>query len=254
MTSTSTTRVTRVVVAGVLVAIVGLFVVRQRRPEPQVLPTTSVVLVEAFGCKRTATRTVATAIARTEAGTPLFLTVAHGVAGQDLIEVVGNGGRFAADVVAINTEWDLAILAPRERDASALAEIQPVDRGTAVAGEARLIVFPNDGATGTMQQQRPARIVKRTRIRTEDIYLRDVAEDRLRPGLEVRVEVNVGDSGGPLFANDGSLVGIIWGTSRKTPGRSWATRIEAADELIAAAQVQLGDSRDTPLGLVACAP
>ncbi|NDC91652.1 MAG: hypothetical protein EB089_07355, partial [Acidimicrobiia bacterium] len=71
---------------------------------------------------------------------------------------------------------------------------------------------------------------RRLKINTQDIYLR---EKTTRPGLEVELDVEVGNSGGPLLNKSGELVGIVWSTSRIVENRSWATRSEAVTKLLA---------------------
>ena len=79
---------------------------------------------------------------------------------------------------------------------------------------------------------REAKIKRRLKINTQDIYLNNKTS---RPGLEVELEVKVGNSGGPLINKSGEVVGIVWSTSRVVKNRSWATRSEAVTALLAAA-------------------
>ena len=48
-----------------------------------------------------------------------------------------------------------------------------------------------------------------------------------RPVLELRSEVEPGDSGAPVLTSDGRLVGVVFAESRSQPGRAWA--IDASD-------------------------
>jgi S1-C subfamily serine protease len=48
-----------------------------------------------------------------------------------------------------------------------------------------------------------------------------------RPVLELRSEVEPGDSGAPVLTSSGRLVGVVFAKSRARPGRAWA--IDASD-------------------------
>ena len=48
-----------------------------------------------------------------------------------------------------------------------------------------------------------------------------------RPVLELRSEVEPGDSGAPVLTSSGRLVGVVFARSRSRPGRAWA--IDASD-------------------------
>ena len=78
----------------------------------------------------------------------------------------------------------------------------------------------------------PAEIRRRTTIRTTDIYREG---EHLRPGLELRADVEAGESGGGLIGADGDLLGLVWATSRERDDRAWGMPIEALDPLLAAA-------------------
>lgn len=198
----------------------GLFIYTQsddRQPE-----TASVVLITSSGCRSAETRTVGTII---EGG--FVLTVAHGVAGQTSNRVTTSAGdNFQATIVAIDIEQDLALLAIDSAPQS--QNFVPVELAPAKAGELVSFVAFDD------QQQftRDAKIKRRLRINTQDIYLGNMVA---RPGLEVELEVSVGNSGGPLINNSGQLVGIVWSTSRVVKNRSWGTRSEAVATLLTSA-------------------
>jgi S1-C subfamily serine protease len=48
-----------------------------------------------------------------------------------------------------------------------------------------------------------------------------------RPVLELRSEVEPGDSGAPVLTSSGRLVGVVFAKSRSRPGRAWA--VDASD-------------------------
>lgn len=182
----------------------------------------AVVLITSTGCRSAETRTVGTII---EGG--FILTVAHGVAGQALNQITtANGTVFEATIAAIDIDLDLALLNVEGVTESQLSA--PLRLVSAKPGERVSFVAFND------QQQfiRDAKIKRRLKINTQDIYLKNKTS---RPGLEVELDVNVGNSGGPLINKSGEVVGIVWSTSRVVKNRSWATRSEAVTALLAEA-------------------
>ena len=155
------------------------------------------------------------------------MTVAHGVAGQALNQITtANGTVFEATIAAIDIDLDLALLNVEGVTESQLSA--PLRLVSAKPGEGVSFVAFND------QQQfiRDAKIKRRLKINTQDIYLKNKTS---RPGLEVELSVNVGNSGGPLINKSGEVVGIVWSTSRVVKNRSWATRSEAVTALLAEA-------------------
>jgi hypothetical protein len=48
-----------------------------------------------------------------------------------------------------------------------------------------------------------------------------------RPVLELRIEVEHGDSGAPVLTPSGRVIGVVFARSRSRPGRAWA--IDASD-------------------------
>jgi S1-C subfamily serine protease len=48
-----------------------------------------------------------------------------------------------------------------------------------------------------------------------------------RPVLELRSEVEPGDSGAPVLTSSGRVVGVVFARSRSRPGRAWA--VDASD-------------------------
>src|SRR5262249_19054049 len=58
--------------------------------------------------------------------------------------------------------------------------------------------------------------------------------DHLRPGFEIAADVKAGDSGGGIVGADGSLLGLVWATSREVDGQAWALPVEAIDPLMSA--------------------
>ncbi len=140
--------------------------------------------------------------------------MAHAVAGEDEILVDGR----SAVVVAIDTVLDAAVLRVDGLDA------EEAERRDYADGEE--VSLYTDG-------QQPAEVTRRVTIRTSDIY-RD--GEHARPALDIVADVRAGDSGAPIVGEDGSVLALVWATSRRTDDRAWALPIEAIEPLIAAAQ------------------
>jgi S1-C subfamily serine protease len=169
----------------------------------------------------------------------LILTVAHGVVGQTLNQITtARGTVFEASIAAIDIELDLALLKLKDVSESQLST--PLRLAPAEPGERVSFVAFNE------QQQfiRDAKIKRRLKINTQDIYLENKTS---RPGLEVELEVNVGNSGGPLINKYGEVVGIVWSTSRVVNNRSWATRSEAVSALLATTSANTSPINDKAL-------
>lgn len=155
------------------------------------------------------------------------LTVAHVVAGADSITVTDAGGaEHAATVAAIDTDLDLAVLDVPGLGVTSveLASLGAGDMGTA----------SGVGTGGAFVWTIERTVV----IRFADIYGEGAHE---RPGYELEATIERGDSGAGLFAEDGSLGGVVFATSRRDPARAWATDIAAAADLLA-----LAGEADTP--------
>ena len=153
------------------------------------------------------------------------MTVAHGVAGQTSTSITTiNGQVLNAKVVATDINLDLALIYVDSTRST--TNLIPLKFADAVEGsETRFVAFED-----SKQFVLSAKIKKILRINTEDIYLKNKIS---RPGLEVETRVVVGNSGGPLINHKDEIVGLVWATSRTEKNLAWATRIEAADKLLA---------------------
>ena len=177
-------------------------------------------MITSIGCKSSPTQTVGTVI-----GKDLIVTVAHGVAGQTSTSITTiNGQVLNAKVVAIDINLDLALIYVDSTKST--TNLIPLKFADAVEdSETRFVAFED-----SQQFAISAKIKKILRINTEDIYLKNKIS---RPGLEVEARVVVGNSGGPLINHKDEIVGLVWATSRTEKNLAWATRIEAADKLLA---------------------
>jgi S1-C subfamily serine protease len=184
-------------------------------------PTESVVAIGATGCRRTSTRAVGVVVAD-----ELVVTVAHAVAGESEIRVVTPDGReLEGTVAAIDTDLDAAVIRIDGIDLS------PLPRRAYGGNHEVSLLTAAHGAV----QSAPVEILRRVTVRTSDIYREG---EHLRPGFELRADVEAGDSGGGLVDGDGELVGLVWATSRERPDRAWAMPIEAFDPLLDAARAR----------------
>jgi S1-C subfamily serine protease len=138
----------------------------------------------------------------------LVMTNAHVVAGtaQTGVEVVGRRGRVQeldAEVVLYDPAVDLAVLRVPGLDAEPL----PFDPTPAAAGDDAIIVgYPLDGPyTATA-----AKVRSMIRLKGPNIY--DDGEVT-REVYTVRAVVRSGNSGGPMLAPDGRVIGVVFGAA-----------------------------------------
>lgn len=138
----------------------------------------------------------------------LVMTNAHVVAGtaETGVEVVGRRGRVQeldAEVVLYDPEVDVAVLRVPDLDADPL----DFDAQAASAGDDAIIVgYPLDGPyTATA-----AKVRSMIRLKGPDIY--DDGEVT-REVYTVRAVVRSGNSGGPMIAPDGRVIGVVFGAA-----------------------------------------
>lgn len=181
-------------------------------------PADAVVAIRANGCRPTPTRAVGMVV-----DDELVMTVAHAVAGESEITVsTPDGRRLRGVVAAIDTALDAAMIRVDGLDLPALRREQ-------YDGRADITLWTEDDG---VVHSAPVEVRRRATVRTTDIYREG---EHLRPGLELRADVEAGDSGGGLVDAHGALLGMVWATSRRTEDRAWALPIEALDPLLAAA-------------------
>lgn len=133
----------------------------------------------------------------------LVLTNAHVVAGaRELTVRLSTGREASAEVVAFDADRDLAVL-----EADTL-EVPRLPLGTASARDEVAIV----GHPGGQLHPRtaPGRIEQRRTARGRDIYGLDETE---REVLFLAARLQPGDSGGPVVAATGDLVGLVFAIS-----------------------------------------
>jgi len=203
----------RVAVVLTLVAVGGCASAHAERVDP----TKSVVVIQATGCRPFPNSAVGMVV-----GDGLVATVAHAVAGESDIGVVTPDGRtLHGKVAAIDTALDAAVLRVGALD------LHPLTRRPYKTGEPVRLVRAANGDTSST----PIAIQRRVTVRTTDIYRQG---DHLRPGFEIAADVKAGDSGGGIVGADGSLLGLVWATSREVDDQAWALPVEAIEPLISA--------------------
>ncbi len=164
----------------------------------------------------------------------LVATNAHVVAGSESLEVVldGGGSRLAAQLVAIDTGTDLALLRVPGLNRT------PVPLGTPEDGTAAAVF----GYPGGQDQLRiaPAVVADHQVALGRDIYDRNVASREI---LLLAADVRQGDSGSAVVDASGHVVGVLFALAPDRPATAYALDVAELRRL-------LGEPRDpsTPSG------
>jgi S1-C subfamily serine protease len=151
------------------------------------------------------------------------LTNAHVVAGTRRVQVIDNGQALPAAVVVYDPERDLAVLAVPGLDAPSLrfatAQAQ-TDTDAIVLG------YPLDGPFDA----EPARVRDAGPIRGPDIYDNQTVT---RDIYTIRGLVRSGNSGGPLIATDGEVLGVVFAAAADDPQTGFALTASEAASVVA---------------------
>jgi S1-C subfamily serine protease len=165
------------------------------------------------------------------------MTNAHVVAGTGSVSVDAAGQRYDGTVVVYDPGRDLAVLHVPGLPAPALPFASaPADTGS----DAIVLGYPLDGPFDAQE----ARVRDVRRITGPDIY------DSSRVTREVytiRALVRSGNSGGPLVAPSGDVLGVIFAAAADDPHTGFAV---TADE--AAPVAEAGVDRTTPTSTGSC--
>ncbi|MQA63044.1 MAG: MarP family serine protease [Actinophytocola sp.] len=135
------------------------------------------------------------------------MTNAHVVAGTDDVSVESNGSLLGGTVVYFDPDTDVAILTVPDLNAPVM-DFAPA---AAQGGDSAIVLgYPLDGPyTATA-----ARIRQRRDLRGPNIYESKTVR---RDVFTVRGSVRSGNSGGPMVAPDGRVIGVVFGASVQDP-------------------------------------
>lgn len=140
------------------------------------------------------------------------VTNAHVIAGAKTTRLTLSGTTFDAVPVLFDPAFDVAVLRASRLQAPAMrfAAHDPA-RGTQGAA----LGFPGGGPLTVV----PAAVARRLEATGRDIY-----GDRLvrREVLELRAEIEQGDSGGPVVLADGTIGGLVFAEARTDPDVGYA--------------------------------
>jgi S1-C subfamily serine protease len=152
-----------------------------------------------------------------EHGDGRIVTVAHLLPARRARVLVrsGEGRAQRARVIAVDPRGDLAVLA--------LGASAPGPSPLPGSGSPRLLVR-RDGRSAAIEAKVRRRIDARIRARPG-------AAPVLRPALELEARVRQGDSGAPLVAADGSLLGVLFAQSSERSDTAYAVAAERLDTL-----------------------
>jgi S1-C subfamily serine protease len=152
------------------------------------------------------------------------LTNAHVVAGTNQVTVQSAQGNLPARVVVFDPARDIAVLYVPGLKAKPLA----LANKAAVTGQDAIVLgYPQDGPFDA----RPARVRDREKISGHDIYGR---QSVVRDIYTIRSVVRAGNSGGPLVATDGTVLGIVFASALDSPDTGFVlTTQEAASDVAA---------------------
>jgi S1-C subfamily serine protease len=138
-----------------------------------------------------------------------IVTVAHVLGGHRTVAVRdGDGTRRSAAVLRIDRRNDLALLAVGRRP-----------RPTSLTAGGPWLVVRRDGRIEAM----PARVRRRIAANVDGAT---------RPALEVAADVVAGDSGAPLLASDGRLLGVVFASSERRAATAYAVDGRVLESLL----------------------
>ncbi len=173
-------------------------------------------------------------------GNHRLMTNAHVVAGAEKVTVaVGVGQQAPATVVLYDPDRDIAVLDVPDISAPALHFAStPAQRGA----PGMVLGFPEDGPLNVQS----ARVRAKATISGSDIYGHGNVR---RDVYSVRSTVRSGNSGGPLLAADGTVLGVVFATDLRSPDTGYAlTAAEVAGDLAK------GERATREVGTEGCTP
>jgi S1-C subfamily serine protease len=169
-----------------------------------------------------------------------IMTNAHVVAGTNQVGVVvASGQQLPATVVLYDPDRDVAILDVPDLHAKPLR----FTGAPAKTGDSAVVLgYPEDGPLDT----RPARVRARATVSGSDIYGNGSVR---REVYSIRALVRSGNSGGPLLADDGSVLGVVFATDLRSSDTGY---VLTAGEV--AGDFAQGRQASTPVETGHCTP
>lgn len=163
----------------------------------------------------------------------LVLTSRHVVSGASALDVrsATTGGQYPAVVLGYDAAEDIAVL--QLSGATGLTPAKVGDSDRVRVGE-RIVVVGNAGGRGG----NPTAVAGRVTGRGRTVVVADPAVGdtlRLRHMVAVSAPVQAGQSGGPMVALDGSVIGVTAAASVTSSGESttgWAVSINRAMAIV----------------------
>ena len=176
-------------------------------------PVGPFVTVTAVGCSG---RAHASGFATSD---DLVVTAAHPVAGRRRVAVTDTGGRSRDGfVVALDPALDVAAVRVPGLGADPVTLAAGDDAALAPAGGRGVVAAMSDAGQFT---RKPVEVVRRVRTNIEDVYRTARVSRR---GLELRFDGAYGDSGAAVLNGDGTVVGMVFATSRFREDVGYAVR------------------------------
>ncbi|MDN5796743.1 MAG: MarP family serine protease [Intrasporangium sp.] len=150
------------------------------------------------------------------------VTNAHVVAGAERTQVESpNGDRYAAEIVVLDPDRDLAVLRVPGLPAPALPLGEPLERGA----DAVVAGYPLDGPFSAV----PARVRSVLEAQGRDIYGQRTV---VREIYSLYTTVQPGNSGGPLLDGSGRVVGVVFAKSLEDANTGYALTLAEAEPVL----------------------
>ena len=208
----------RWVQAGVVGLAVGLALWGALREAP---PVGSFVAVSAVGCGGTS---FASGFAVED---NLVVTAAHPIAGRRRVAVTDATGRtLGGFVVAFDAEADIAAVRVPGLGAVPVVLATGDDAALAPEGSAGLVAAMREDGEPIAK---PSEVMRRVRANIDDVYRRERVSRR---ALELSFAGAHGDSGAAVLNDDGSVVGMVFATSRSRTDVGYAIRAVEITEVL----------------------
>lgn len=170
----------------------------------------------------------------------LVLTNNHVIEGSTSIEVTieSTGVTYVATVVGTDASSDVALL--QLQDASGLATVDLDDDSGAAVGDAVTAVGNAEGGGDLLSALGTVTALDQTMTASTD----GSSAETLSGLIEFSAAVVPGDSGGPVFDDEGEVIGMTTAASSSTVD-TVAYAIDIEDALVIANQIQSGVASDT---------